>query len=93
MDIIDIKKLKEVKEKKESIEAKYDTKYIKTKKIPIYHPLFQFDVQLKPKLKEGTVKIIIEMTPLGPDRKTARTEKQRRTHELYTRIIELIESS
>jgi hypothetical protein len=92
MDIIDIKKLKEINEKKECIEAKYDTKYFKSRKIPIYHPLFQFDIHLKPKLKEGTVKIFIDMTTLGPDKKTIRADKKRRTHEFYTRIMQLLDS-
>lgn len=92
IDILDIKKLKEIKEKKESIEAKYDTKYIRKRTIPIIHPLFYYNLKLKPKLKEGTVKIKIDMTALGPDKKTIRADKKRRNHELYTRIMQIIES-
>ena len=38
------------------------------------------------------LKIIIDMTALGPDKKTIRADKKRRTHELYTRIMQLVES-
>ena len=86
---LDIKKLREISEKKNSIEARYNTKYIQSRKIPIYHPLFQFDLQLKPKLKEGTVKIIIDMTSLGTNKKEIKADYVQRKHEFYSRIIQM----